>query len=108
MPSKDLLFRDQHIIVFVNDCFWYRHEDCLAEPAYTDAPAFWKARAERIRRRNMDTFRKLTLRGWTVIMAWNCQNEVKTETGTHRRQYLLEYLKTCIKEITRLLLLMTR
>ena len=108
MLSKDLLFRDQHIIVFVNDCFWYRHEDRLSKPTCSDAPAFWKARAERIRRRNKDTFRKLTLKGWTVIIAWNCQNEVKNETGTPRRQYLLEYLKTSIKEITRLLLLLTR
>lgn len=108
MLSKDLLFKDHHIIVFVNDCFWYRHEDCLAESEHTGAPAFWKARAERIRRRNMDTFKKLTLKGWTVIMAWDCQNDAGSVTGTLRRHYLLEYLRTRIKEITRLLLLLTR
>ena len=108
MLSKDLLFKDQRIIVFVNDCFWYRHEDCPAESAYREAPAFWKARAERIRRRNMDTFKKLTLRGWTVITAWSCQNEEETLTGTPRRHYLTEYLLASIKETTRLLLLLTR
>ena len=108
MLSKDLLFKDQHIIVFVNDCFWYRHKDCLAESAYTAVPAFWTARAERIRRRNMDTFKKLTLKGWTVISAWSCQDERDAKKAATRRHYLSEYLLTIFKEITRLTLLLTK
>ena len=108
MLSKDLLFKDQHIIVFVNDCFWYRHKDCPAESSYSGAPAFWAARAERIRRRNVDTFKKLTLKGWTVISAWSCQNERSANEAAKRRHYLPEYLLTIYKEITRLTLLLTK
>ena len=107
MTSKDLLFRDQRIIVFVNDCFWHRHKDCPQESAFSGTPAFWTARAEGIRRRNMDTFKRLTLRGWTVITVWNCQNEDKTAAEAPGRHYLTEYLQIIFKEISRLLLLLT-
>ena len=107
MVSKDLLLKEQRIIVFVNDCFWYRHKDCHALSANPEAPAFWTARAERIRRSNARTFKKLTLKGWTVIIAWECQKE-KADNAAGYRHYLSEYLQTIYKEITRLIILLTK
>ena len=108
MAGKDLVFKDQRIIVFVNDCFWYRHRECHHESDNSEAPAFWTARAESMSRRNIDTFKRLTLKGWTVITAWSCQNETETTEKTHRRHYLIEYLQTIYKEITRLIILLTK
>ncbi len=105
MERRDLLFRDQRIIVFVNDCFWYRHADCLNLPP--EPPAFWTARAERIRNRNLKTFKRLTLKGWTVITVWNCHDEKDSAKGSGDRRYLLEYLQTIYRELSRILLLFT-
>lgn len=105
MAEKDLLFKDQRIIIFVNDCFWYRHRCCQDKSENSKAPAFWTARAESISRCNKATFKRLTLNGWTVIIMWDCQKEKETTVRIHHRHYLLEYLQTIHKEITRLILL---
>lgn len=108
MGSKDLLLKDQRIVVFVNDCFWYRHKDCPRASAYAEAPPFWIARAERIRRLNIDTFKKLTLKGWTVVTTWRCRQEKAETAETCRRHYLLEYVQTIYREITRLIILLIK
>ena len=107
MDSRDLLLKDQRIIVFYNDCFWYRHKSCLNHPA-REAPAFWLARAEGIQRRNVRTFKKLTLKGWTVAITWSCQNEKEDNAGTAPRRYLSEYLKTIYLELSRLSILLIK
>lgn len=107
MVCKDLLLKEQRIIVFFNDCFWYRHKDCHRSSADAEAPAFWTARAEGIRKRNARTFKKLTLKGWTVVIAWSCQQETESGDPAHRR-YLAEYLKTIFKEITRQTILLIK
>ena len=107
MESKDLLLKDQHIVVFCNDCFWYRHKDCHSHPA-SEAPAFWNARAEGIQRRNVKTFKKLTLKGWTVAITWSCQNQTEDRAGTAPRRYLSEYLKTIYIELSRLSILLIK
>lgn len=107
MDSKDLVLKDQRIIVFYNDCFWYRHKDCHCLPAL-EAPAFWTARAEGIQRRNVRTFKKLTLKGWAVAITWSCQNEAEDRTGTVPRRYLSEYLKTIYIETSRLSILLIK
>ena len=108
MGSRDLLLKDQRIIVFVNDCFWYRHRDCQDNPAYHQTPSFWISRAKSLRRRNLKTFKKLTLKGWTVVMAWSCQNKGEINDKAGPRRYLPEYLKTIYKELTRLTLLLIK
>ena len=107
MGSRDLLFKDQRIIVFYNDCFWYRHKDCHSHPS-SEAPAFWTARAEGIQRRNVKTFRRLTLKGWTVAITWSCQNEGEDKAIAEPRRYLSEYLRTIYLEMTRLIILLIR
>ena len=107
MVCKDLLLKEQRVIVFSNDCFWYRHKDCHKPSANTEAPAFWTARAEGIRNRNARTFKKLTLKGWTVVIVWSCQQETESR-DTARRHYLREYLKTIFKEITRQTILLIK
>ena len=108
MGGKDLVFKDQRIIVFVNDCFWHSHIDCPDIHDYSEAPAFWTARAEGISRRNKETFKRLILKGWTVIITWSCQKKKETIVNTHRRHFLIEYLQVLHKEITRIIILLTK
>ena len=103
MERRDLLFRDQRIVVFVNDCFWYRHKDCHNQPP--DPPAFWTSMADRIRNRNIKTFKRLTMNGWTVITVWKCQDEQEGGNDSGKRRYFPEYLTTLLKELSRLKLL---
>ena len=108
MGRKDLLITDRRIIVFANDCFWHGHKDCPDHHPHPEVPAFWKARAGSIRRLNLSTFKKLTLKGWTVVTVWPCQDSVASATDTGKRRYLPGYVKALLKEIIRLRLLLIR
>jgi DNA mismatch endonuclease (patch repair protein) len=66
--TADLLFPKIKIAVFLDGCFWHgcpEHHTI----AKTNA-AFWAEKVATNRRRDIDTNRRLTTEGWTVIRIW--------------------------------------
>ncbi len=64
----DVVFTRRHVCVFVDGCYWH---GC---PAHCRLPAanraYWSAKIERNRQRDLATDAALQAAGWTVVRAW--------------------------------------
>lgn len=74
LPGRpDLVFAARHQVVFVNGCFWHRH-DCpagLRDPQTNHD--FWVAK--RVGNAQRDARQLLALRelGWEALVVWECE-----------------------------------
>lgn len=71
--SPDIVFPARHQAVFINGCFWHRH-DC---PAGQHAPAtnaqFWADKRNRTHERDRQAIETLRALGWETIVVWECE-----------------------------------
>ena len=104
MDRKDIILREQRIIILSNDCFWHGHKDCDKTCVPTPVSSTLTHRMDRIRRMNRLLWRKLTLKGWTVIITWGCELIDGAESDAQRGNFL-DYLLILCRELSRLKLL---
>jgi DNA mismatch endonuclease (patch repair protein) len=72
--TPDLVFPGRAIALFVNGCFWHRH-DCARATTPATNTEFWKQKFERnvVRdRRNAAELKKL---GWHCTTVWECETK---------------------------------
>ncbi len=79
LPGKpDIVLPKYNSVVFVNGCYWHRHEGCK----YTYLPKsnidFWKNKFQENINRDHKNYSDLKKNGWKVIVIWEC--EVKNQT----------------------------
>ena len=74
LPGKpDIVFARRRAAVFVNGCFWHRHEGCrYATTPKTDTD-FWQSKFEANRARDKRNIATLKRLGWRVAVVWQCQ-----------------------------------
>jgi DNA mismatch endonuclease (patch repair protein) len=74
MPgSPDLVFPRLKLAVFVNGCFWHRHENCkLAYDPKTNVE-FWTHKFMNNVVRDKRAKRGLEEMGWRVAIIWECE-----------------------------------
>ena len=69
----DVVLPKYKTVVFVNGCFWHRHEGCR----YASTPAtnreFWNQKFERNVERDAREQKELREMGWNVIVVWECE-----------------------------------
>ena len=74
-------------VVFVNGCFWHRHEGCR----YASTPAtnreFWNQKFERNVERDAREQKALQEMGWKVIVVWECELKKAAREETLERLY---------------------
>jgi DNA mismatch endonuclease (patch repair protein) len=73
LPGKpDIVFPKRRAVIFVNGCFWHRHE-C----AYFKWPAtnqqFWREKLNGNAQRDSRVAAELQSKGWTVLTVWECE-----------------------------------
>jgi DNA mismatch endonuclease (patch repair protein) len=70
--TPDIILPKYRTVIFVNGCFWHRHENCH----YASVPAvrqgFWQEKFEATRRRDLSNRALLLDAGWRVITIWEC------------------------------------
>ena len=70
--SPDLVFPKYRAAVFVNGCFWHRHDGCR----YTTHPKsnadFWRLKFEGNIARDAGNVALLREQGWRVAVVWEC------------------------------------
>jgi DNA mismatch endonuclease, patch repair protein len=78
-PGKpDIAFPGKKIAIFVNGCFWHRCPICKPSFPKTNID-FWANKFERNIERDQRKKMELELKGWEVIIIWECQikNDIK-------------------------------
>lgn len=92
-PGKpDIVLPKYKTVVFINGCFWHRHENCKIASTPKDNADFWQKKFDANVMRDQRNENQLRADGWNVIVVWEC--EVKTKKAFDERMNLLE------KEIT--------
>lgn len=74
LPGKpDIVLPKYKSVIFVNGCFWHRHEGCR----YCTTPAtrreFWEKKFSGTVQRDRDKKQQLEAAGWDVFIVWECE-----------------------------------
>ena len=74
LPGRpDLDFPSRRKVVFVNGCFWHRHEGCPRVRIPATNQDYWLAKLERNHARDVRNVTSLEEQGWAVLTVWECQ-----------------------------------
>ena len=73
MPGKpDIVLPKYKTCVFVNGCFWHKHEGCKDFVWPKNNADFWKEKLIRNANRDKKTHEDLKQLGWRVLVIWEC------------------------------------
>lgn len=74
LPGKpDIVFPRYKVAVLVHGCFWHRHQDCSIATTPKTNTEYWTAKFARNVERDMKVAAQLSLLGWRVVVAWECE-----------------------------------
>ncbi len=74
LPGKpDIVLPRHRTAVFVNGCFWHRHENCKYAYTPKSRQKFWLKKFEETVKRDKKKKEMLTRMGWQVIVVWECE-----------------------------------
>ena len=74
LPGKpDLVFPGRRKLIFVNGCFWHRHNCKSGRSAPSTRKSFWSAKLQKNAQRDRKNVRILRKLGWGVLVVWECQ-----------------------------------
>ena len=74
LPGKpDIVLPRHRTVIFVNGCFWHRHNNC--EYAYTpkSRQEFWLNKFQGTIQRDQEKQKMLADLGWQVLVVWECE-----------------------------------
>lgn len=87
--TPDLVFPGRRKVVFVHGCFWHQHPGCRFATRPATRPAFWAAKLDGNRERDIRVRDELERLGWRVLVIWECETRSKPETvGTQLAVFL--------------------
>lgn len=73
LPGKpDLVLPKHNTVIFVNGCYWHRHQGCPKATTPKTNTAFWKKKFEETVARDARKTSELKEGGWRVISIWEC------------------------------------
>lgn len=95
LPGKpDIVLPKYKTVIFVNGCFWHKHEGCKYFVWPKSNAEFWKSKIERNVLRDSDNYKTLEDQGWKIIVVWEC--ELKKGQQTITLEKLVNLIrKTC-------------
>ena len=73
LPGKpDIVLKKYKSVIFVNGCFWHRHEGCAEATTPKTRREFWEVKFKRTVERDKEQKDALEKLGWQVICIWEC------------------------------------
>ena len=83
--TPDIVLPKYKTVIFINGCFWHRHEGCRYATTPKTRTEFWMNKFEK----NVDNDRKhkeeLETMGWRVITLWECELKKNSFEDTMNR-----------------------
>ena len=84
LPGRpDLVFRSRRVVLFVNGCFWHRHQGCPRTTMPKIRSEYWSAKFKDNVERDARKEQELKKLGWEVLIIWEC--ETFDPTGLSRQ-----------------------
>lgn len=73
LPGKpDIVFGPRKKVVFVHGCFWHQH-GCKGSHLPKSNTDYWEPKLKRNVERDAENFQLLTMKGWSVLVIWECE-----------------------------------
>ena len=83
LPGKpDIVLPKYKTVIFVNGCFWHKHEGCKYFVWPKSNSEFWKEKIESNIVRDKKQYEELKNAGWHVIIVWECELKKKQRMDT--------------------------
>ena len=93
-PGKpDIVLPKYKTVVFVNGCFWHKHEGCKYFVWPKSNLEFWKKKIESNVARDAKNHRLLEEMGWKVLIVWECDLKKKTISNLVLKNYAKSEIK---------------
>ena len=74
LPGKpDIVLPRYRTVIFVNGCFWHRHENCKYAYTPKSRQEFWINKFEETIQRDQKKQKLLNNMGWKVLVVWECE-----------------------------------
>ena len=71
--TPDIVLPKYKTIIFVNGCFWHKHEGCKYFVWPQNNAEFWREKILKNVERDQRDYRLLKDMGWKVLVVWECQ-----------------------------------
>lgn len=98
LPGKpDIVLPKYHTVIFINGCFWHRHNCKLATMPKTHTD-FWQRKFEQNVKNDLVNHKKLRNMGWHVIILWECEIKedfeqlIKVTESEMKQYYMIDSL----------------
>ncbi|HRP44783.1 MAG TPA: very short patch repair endonuclease [Ginsengibacter sp.] len=80
LPGKpDIVLPKYQSVIFVNGCFWHRHENCNLSYTPKSRQDFWDKKFSDTVIRDQKKIDLLKEAGWNVITVWECELNSNSE-----------------------------
>lgn len=74
LPGKpDIVLPKYRTVIFVNGCFWHKHEGCKYFVWPKNNAAFWREKILSNTERDQRNYERLQQMGWNIIVVWECE-----------------------------------
>jgi len=74
LPGKpDIVLPKYNTAIFVNGCFWHRHEDCRYCTTPRTRQEFWEKKFSETVLRDRKKIQQLEESGWKAVTIWECE-----------------------------------
>ena len=80
LPGKpDFVLTKYNAVIFVNGCFWHRHEGCKRATTPKTNTDFWISKFQATVDRDKRQYEELMQLGWRVFVIWECELEKESD-----------------------------
>lgn len=78
----DIVLPKYRQVIFVNGCFWHRHDGCSLAAIPKSNQAFWQEKFQKTVERDKRKRKQLKDAGWSVHVVWECEAVESESLGT--------------------------
>ncbi|MBI5638670.1 MAG: DNA mismatch endonuclease Vsr [Nitrospinae bacterium] len=71
--TPDMVFAKKKKVIFVNGCFWHRHNCADGRRLPHARRKFWRAKLEGNKKRDGYNMKMLKRMGWMALTIWTCE-----------------------------------
>ena len=89
--TPDLVLPKYRTVIFVNGCFWHKHDGCKYFKWPKTNAEFWREKIETNIIRDSQQYAELKQLGYKVLIVWECQ--LKGEIKEEILNYLVHEIK---------------
>lgn len=85
-PGKpDIVLPKYKTVIFVNGCFWHKHEGCKYFVWPENNAEFWRNKIMSNVERDKRNYEQIQQQGWKVLVVWECELKPKKREKTLRQ-----------------------